>query len=234
MESEIETTGINKKGWVGKIKDWSYENWQTILIIFIVLIIGMSAYNHNQQNNSSNENQGTVAVVDNIDNNEIKIGDVDENEINEENNIDQEENSEEITEAEIENKDQEKAAREDDKIEINKNEEKDIKQIEEDSSIISTTDNSGKIYTVQANRGEGITHLARRALNEYLQETGEASELTSEHKIYIEDYLQNRTGVESIEINHQEIFSESLIRKAISSAQQLTPSSLNNLKKYNK
>ena len=227
MESETETTDLNQKGWIGKIKDWSYENWQTILVILIVLIVGMSAYNYNQQNNSSDEDHSSVAVIDGSDD-ENKSEDADENEMSEENNTEQEE----TPEADVENEDQTKAAEEDDEIEINTDEEKNKE--EENSSVISTSDNSGKIYTVYANRGEGITHLARRALNEYLQETETAFELTIEHKTYIEDYLQNRIGNESIEVSHQEIFSENLMKEAISSAQQLTPKSLDNLKKYNR
>ena len=227
MESETETINSDKKGWIGKIKDWSYENWQTILVILIVLIVGMSAYNYNQQNNSSDEDHSSVAVIDDSDD-ENKSEDADENEMSEENNTEQEE----TPEADVENEDQTKAAEEDDEIEINTDEEKNKE--EENSSVISTSDNSGKIYTVYANRGEGITHLARRALNEYLQETETAFELTIEHKTYIEDYLQNRIGNESIEVSHQEIFSENLMKEAISSAQQLTPKSLDNLKKYNR
>lgn len=220
MESEIETTDFNKKGWIGKIKDWSYENWQTILVILIVLIVGISAYNYNQQNNPSDENQGSVAIMDS---NEFE--NADENEMNEKNDTDQEESSEEVLESDIENEDQIKAIEEDSKIEESKSE-------EENHSVVSSSDNSGKIYTVYAGYGEGITHLARRALNEYLQETEEGTGLTKEHRIYIEDYLQNKAGAEGIEVDHQEVFSENLIKEAISSAKQLTPNSLDNLKKY--
>ncbi len=219
MESEIETTDFDKKGWIGKAKDWSYENWQTILVILIVLIVGMSAYNYNQQNNLSNENPSSVAIIDNNESESINTDETSEN-------------KEEVSEVDIENKDQAEAAREDNEIEIEADEREGENTEEEDNPIISTSNDSGKIYTVYANHGEGITHLARRALNEYLQETGEESELTREHKIYIEDYLQNRIGTESIEVNHQETFSETLMKEAISSAKQLTPSSINNLKKY--
>ncbi|MCK5122682.1 MAG: hypothetical protein KAQ87_00820 [Candidatus Pacebacteria bacterium] len=223
MESEIETTDFNKKGWIGKIKDWSYENWQTILVVLIVLIVGMSAYNYNQQNNLSGKNSSSVAIVDN---DETEVENIDEEKTSEENNIDQEK----IAEADIESKDQAEAAKEDNEMETNANEEKNTE--EENNPVISTSNDSGKIYTVYANRGEGITHLARRALNEYLQEIGEESELTKEHKIYIEDYLQNRTGTESIEVSYQGTFSENLIEEAVSSAKQLTPNSINNLSKY--
>ena len=219
MESEIETTDFDKKGWIGKAKDWSYENWQTILVILIVLIVGMSAYNYNQQNNLSNENHSSVAIIDNNEPESINADETSEDE-------------EEVSEVDIENKDQAEAAKEDNEIEIEADEREGENTEEEDNPIISTSNDSGKIYTVYANHGEGITHLARRALNEYLQETGEESELTREHKIYIEDYLQNGIGTESIEVNHQETFSETLMKEAISSAKQLTPSSINNLKKY--
>lgn len=224
MESEIETTNFDEKGWVEKIKNWSYENWQTILVILIVLIVGISAYNYNQQGSSSNENQGTVAMVDNdeVENNE-------ELEVNGESNTsqeeDREENNEEVTEINIENEDQAKAAEEDNEVEENENQ-------KENSAVISSSNDSGKVYTVYANSGEGITHLARRALDKYLQEAEGSFELTSEHKIYIEDYLQNRTGTQIIEVDHQETFSESLIEEALSNAEQLTLGSLNNLKKY--
>ena len=224
MESEIETTNFDEKGWVEKIKNWSYENWQTILVILIVLIVGISAYNYNQQGSSSNENQGAVAIIDNdeVENNE-------ELEVNGESNTsqeeDQEENNKEVAETDIENEDQAKAAEEDNEVEENENQ-------KENNAVISSSNDFGKVYTVYANSGEGITHLARRALGEYLQETEGSFELTSEHKIYIEDYLQNRTGTQIIEVDHQEVFSESLIKEALSSAEQLTSRSLNNLKKY--
>ena len=228
MESEIETTDFNQKGWIGKIKDWSYENWQTILIILIVLIVGMSAYNYNQQNNSSSENQSPVTIVDNNNTSE----DISEGETVEENDK-TEENSEEMSEADIENTDQAKAIEEDSRAKDEEPEETtESKDQEENNPVISNSDSSGKNYTVYANQGEGITHLSRRVLNEYLQENEAGFELTREHKIYIEDYLQNRTGSGIIEINHQEIFSINLIEEAISSAKQLTPKSLDNLKKY--
>lgn len=228
METEIETTNFGEKGWIGKAKDWSYENWQTILVVLIVLIVGISAYNYNQQNNlSENQNSAIVADNDKIEN---------DNKREQEDDKSREDNKE-TTEADIESEDQTKAEEEDNKS----NTENDIAEEltekatvnnEEDKSVISGSTDSGKIYTASANYGEGITHLARRAFNELLRETGEGSDLTEEHRIYVEDYLQNKIGNEIIEIGHQETFSEELIREAILRAKQLTPKSLDNLKKY--
>jgi hypothetical protein len=209
QESEIEIVDTSKKGWLEKIKNWSYKNWQTILVILIVLIVGISAYNYNQQNNtSSNSNPAIVAGS----NSSQEIG----------------------QEAKIENKDQKIADKEDSEaIKLNSDEDTNKNDIKEEP-VTSNSNDSGKTYTVTASYGEGITHLARHALEKYLQETGEGSKLTKEQKIYIEDYIQNRTGSQKINIGHQETFSENLIKEAISSANNLSQKSLENLKKYTK
>ena len=88
-----------------------------------------------------------------------------------------------------------------------------------------------KIYEQTAEAGEGITHLARKALKEYLKDKGDLN-LSPEQKIYIEDYLQNRTGDRFLELGEKISFSESLIAEAINQAQQLTPEQLENLQQY--
>lgn len=89
-----------------------------------------------------------------------------------------------------------------------------------------------KIYEMEAQPGEGITHLARRALKEYLKEKGEGLNLTKEHKIYIEDYLQNKTGDYGLKVGQKITFSEGIIKEAIEQAQKLTSEQLQNLTQY--
>lgn len=89
-----------------------------------------------------------------------------------------------------------------------------------------------KVYEETAEPGEGITHLARKALKKYLEEKGAGLELTPEHKIYIEDYLQKKIGDEWLTIGQKISFSEDLIKEGINKAQQLTPEQLENLKQY--
>ena len=89
-----------------------------------------------------------------------------------------------------------------------------------------------KVYEEEADKGEGVTHLARKTLKEYLEETEMELDLTSEHKIFIEDYLQKKTGNKSLKLGEKITFSEELIVKAINEALKLTPEQLNNLKKY--
>jgi len=230
QESEIEITDIdeNEKSWFKKIKDWAYENWQTVLVVLIVLIVGISAYNYNKQNN----NAAPVTI-----NNETNSKQ--ENNNNKQNGEKENTQSQTDNEALTENKDQEKAAKEDvektnklavkDNVNENTNKNENSKE-----QVVSSSDNSEKVYTISAKYGEGITHLARHALERYLQKRKVEYNLTKEHKVYIEDYIQNRTGSQKIELGHKETFSESLIKEAISKAKNLSQKSLENLKKYTK
>jgi predicted transcriptional regulator len=90
-----------------------------------------------------------------------------------------------------------------------------------------------KVYEEVAEPGEGITHLARKALKEYLKEKG-GPNLTPEHKIFIEDYLQKKTGDYWLKVGQKVTFSEELIKEAIEKAQTLTQEQLQNLTQYAK
>jgi len=211
METEIELTGSDTKGWFEKIKDWSYENWQTILVVLIVLIVGISAYNYNQETDNSS---GTAIIEENE---------------STENNIEESIDDQETV---VETQDQEIAEQEDIIVENNKEEAEISQEVKKEETVISSSDNSGKKYTITATEGEGITHLARHALAKYIQDNGNEEDLSQEHKIYIEDYLQNRTGSEAIEKGHQESFSEELIQEAIINSRNLSPDLIENLTKY--
>ncbi len=95
----------------------------------------------------------------------------------------------------------------------------------EDEDFVETN-----IFTETAQSGDGITHLARKAMNQYLNEHGQnASLLTRAHKTYIEDYLQNTIGDYGLQVGEKISFSKNLIEKAIDSALQLTDAQLNNI-----
>lgn len=94
---------------------------------------------------------------------------------------------------------------------------------------------TGNEITVSPAKGNGVTHLARQALKEYLKDKPElAKELTAEHKIYIEDYLRKNVekAPEILQMNDTITFSQDLIQNAIDQAQKLTDSQLTNLEKY--
>jgi hypothetical protein len=87
-------------------------------------------------------------------------------------------------------------------------------------------------FVETAGKGDGQTHLARRALANYLEKNPDSA-LTAEHKVYIEDYLRKHSGVNGrIKIGTSMEFSKDLINKAITSSKQLNDKQLQNLHKY--
>ena len=108
--------------------------------------------------------------------------------------------------------------------------EEEQEQKEEDQEDIYILPSGGKEYRETAGRGDGITHLARRALKSYLAEN--SPELTSEHKIFIEDYVQNRIGDRDLEVGETITISEDLIVEGINKAQSLGAGELENLKNF--
>lgn len=88
----------------------------------------------------------------------------------------------------------------------------------------------GMSITKTANQGEGITHLARYALREYLVEN--AVLLSNEQKIYAEDYVQNKTGEELLRVGESLSFQKNLLDEAVQRAQALEQWQIENLKQY--
>ena len=83
-----------------------------------------------------------------------------------------------------------------------------------------------------AGKGDGTTRLARRALANYLEKNPD-SELTPEHKIYIEDYLRKHVGFKGkVSIGTSVEFSKNLVTEAITKSKTLNDSQLKNLHKY--
>lgn len=89
-----------------------------------------------------------------------------------------------------------------------------------------------KSFIESAERGNGTTHLARRALSNYLEKNPDSS-LSREHKVYIEDYLRknvDRKG--NVKVGTSVEFSKALIDQAISKSKTLNDRQLENLKRY--
>lgn len=87
-------------------------------------------------------------------------------------------------------------------------------------------------FVEQAERGNGTTHLARRALAHSLEKNPDSS-LTAEHKVYIEDYLRKNVGYTGTVTTKTSVeFSKTLINQAIEKSKTLNDKQLQNLKKY--
>ncbi|MEX0650207.1 MAG: hypothetical protein WD200_04340 [Candidatus Andersenbacteria bacterium] len=87
-------------------------------------------------------------------------------------------------------------------------------------------------YKEVAAAGEGVTHLARKATTRHLSENNAGYEVTNEHRIYIEDYIQNRLSSTGLEVGQTMDVSFGLLQEAVSAAGQLNQGQLNNLSQY--
>ena len=87
-------------------------------------------------------------------------------------------------------------------------------------------------YVEVAAAGEGMTHLARHATTRYLNENNVEYAVTNEHRIYIEDYIQDRLGTQSLAIGENMAISYDLIQEAVAAAGNLSAQELNNLTQY--
>ena len=87
-------------------------------------------------------------------------------------------------------------------------------------------------YIEVANKGEGYTHLARKATDRWLGQNQATYEVTDEHRIYIEDYIQNSLGKEGLEIGVEVGVSFELVQEAVVVAGELDEAQINNLSQY--
>ena len=90
----------------------------------------------------------------------------------------------------------------------------------------------GDAFVEKAQAGDGITHLARRATTRWLADNAAGYEITNEHRIYIEDYIQNQLGTDWLEVDDSRTISFALIAEAVERAGQLNESQLRNLHGY--
>ncbi len=100
---------------------------------------------------------------------------------------------------------------------------------QKNQETLTISENNGMLIE-KANKGEGVTHLARRALQNYLVENPQ--ELTKEQMIYIEDYLKDGVGSRPLEVDEEIAFDKDLIQEAIDASLSLSPEQLKNLEKY--
>jgi hypothetical protein len=97
---------------------------------------------------------------------------------------------------------------------------------------IATSQETEGSFIETAGRGDGQTHLARRALANYLEKNPDSA-LTAEHKIYIEDFLRKNSGFKKgVNVGTSIEFSKDLVKKAIENSKKLSDKQLQNLHKY--
>jgi len=87
-------------------------------------------------------------------------------------------------------------------------------------------------YLEVAERGNGVTHLARRAMERYLQAVTQETTVTVEHKVWIEDYLKDRLGRKPLALGERLTVEKDLMRDAIAQSKDLTDAQLKHLTRF--
>lgn len=93
-----------------------------------------------------------------------------------------------------------------------------------------STSGTVKTFTQVAQAGEGVTHLARRAISQYLSETGRT--LSAEQRIYAEDFLKDTAGGFALSMGQELIFAAADIETAYGQAMHLSDVQLANLTQF--
>ncbi len=205
----------------GKTKNWIQDNIRIIISVLIVVVIAGGIYSY------SNRSQEMV-YDDELDLEEEFM--LDEEEINQSETTETEEEVDqtEATETEEEVKVNDESA----ETESTENETEAVEIEGDDSEPAVVSEETEEAFVETAVAGDGKTTLARKALASYLEKNND-SELTAEHKIYIEDYLRknvDHTG--GVRAGSQINFSKNLIRDSIEKSKTLTEGQLKNLEKY--
>lgn len=94
----------------------------------------------------------------------------------------------------------------------------------------ANTNTNANTITEVAVKSEGVTHLARKAVKEYLGSTQQ--NLSAEQKIYVEDYLKKKIGSRLLEVGEKVEFNIDFIKQGIEQAKGLNEKQIKNLSKY--
>lgn len=105
-------------------------------------------------------------------------------------------------------------------------------KLQEMNRALPAGERQDRAYVEAAEAGDGITHLARRATTRYLAENNAGYAITQEHRIYIEDYIQNSLGSDRLSVGETRTISFDLVAEAVMSAGELNQSQLQNLSHY--
>lgn len=89
-------------------------------------------------------------------------------------------------------------------------------------------------YIEVAARGDGVTHLARRAMLRYVEANAPAFELTAEHKVWVEDYLKDQLKRKPLDVGENLTIDKGMIRDAVERAQSLTDAQRKNLQQFSR
>ncbi|HHX58867.1 MAG TPA: hypothetical protein GX706_03830 [Candidatus Moranbacteria bacterium] len=246
-----DTPEVNEDlGREGRIKNWLQDNIRIILSVLIVIAIAAGIYSYSKRGAEAPkvavETKETGAKIVGTEEKDVEIVGKDE-ELDEEEEMEFDEVEEStLTEEEKKNLEErlEAAIGEGKKEEIEEEVVEDVKEVieevveevkvaegENQEAPAEASQETGEAFVEKAAAGDSVTTLARRATAHYLEKNNQ-SDLTAEHKIYIEDYLRKAVGSQKVVLGSEISFSKTLIQDAVEKAQNLQPNQLKNLEKY--
>ncbi len=208
----------------GQLKQWIQENLRIIVSIFIVVVIAGGIYSYSKRSDNQINKEESVAIEEKIEGDDVvQIAEDSQQETKESAESIQGEKTKESTES---------TQGEEAKPIEKKEAEVKTESPKENVSSAATSKETTEAFIETAAEGNGTTHLARRALANYLEKNPDSA-LTKEHKIYIEDYLRKNIGHRgNVYVGTQIEFSKSLIQKSIEQSKKLSEGQLKNLQKY--
>ncbi len=187
------------------IKEWLKDNLRIIISVAIVIVIAGGIYSYSKRTQPTLPEKSATIQSLNEENEEGKV------------EISKEENQTAETEV-IKNT-------EESTTQTNKPDQEKTAQVPESKE-------TEKSFIESAKQGDGVTHLARRALTNYLEKNPDSS-LTPAHKIFIEDYLRKNIGFKGrVFVGTSIEFQKDLIEKAINEAKNLNERQIKNLQRY--
>ncbi|MFZ2154329.1 MAG: hypothetical protein WAV16_03815 [Candidatus Moraniibacteriota bacterium] len=200
-----------------KVKEWTQENLRIIVSVLVVFLIASSIYSYSKRGAENTQLANEDSEIENI------LTDLSE----EEDSAKVATDDESKDSATVDNKDtavKEAAPKAEEKPAVAAK--------PADTQKFSESKETENSFVEVAQRGEGTTHLARRALAHYLEKNSDSS-LTAEHKVYIEDYLRKNISQKGhLSMGTSAEFSKDLIKQAIGASKNLNDAQLKNLQKY--
>ena len=105
-----------------------------------------------------------------------------------------------------------------------------IAQIEDLGDIIIVPKIEGSIEKI-AEKGDSVTTLVRKAIKDYTAEV-DGLNLSREHKLFMEDYIQNRISDKELQIGEKLSVSKDLIAESAEKSGELSSAELQELQYY--
>jgi hypothetical protein len=199
----------------GKLKNWLQDNIRIIISVLIVIAIAGGIYSYS--------NRGEDLMTEE----EIAMEEIEQGE-----NLEEDQEDESLDVIEDEDADDEIETTDAMDSEEDNNEEVEVAEPAKEVVKETVSEETGEAFIVKAASGDSVTTLSRQALRDYLEKNND-SNLTAEHKIYIEDYLRKNVNHSGALYTGDDVsFSKQLIQNAIEKSKTLNENQLENLKKY--